>query len=187
MEIPYNSGKNDLFDLLQEETEIKDFATDNSPEPISTDFEEIEPENKPTSEAAAPIDNKPLSKSQCVSNAKSIVDLVDGVACMALPVAYKKRIFGTKARFDLAKELVSKMKRNSNYEPTTEEIKLVDSLTDYTDYINIIELEEDEKALISKPLADVLYKHQKEASPELMLIIALGSVYLPKVLPLIFK
>lgn len=175
----------DLFDILEESTEIKNTLVDNSPKPKITDFtpEVIETDIKP--DAPEP-ENKPLTRSQCNKNAESIVELVDGVGGMILPTVYKKQKFGTLARFEEAKSLY-RSSRTPNFTPTTDEQSLIYLYIDFIDYKEELPLSDTEKQTISKPLGEVLFKHQKEASPEVMLMMAIASVYAPKVIPLIFK
>ncbi len=185
----------DLIKILEQPTEIKN-QLENAPEP---NFQHFEPEKEPEPEVKnndfdflndrLKDDNnesKPLTLSECKLNADAIIDLVDGVACSTFPILYKKRLFGNSTNYQEAKDLAEKLKINKNVEITEDELKIIRKLEDYKEYRALLELQDDEKELIAKPLSQVLYKHQKQASPETLLMIAVGTVYLPKILPLIF-
>lgn len=186
MKIP-NSPDGDLFDILEESTEVKNTLIDDSPKPDITDFAPVVVESETETKTEAPEpENKPLTRSQCNKNAESIVELVDGVGGMILPSVYKKQKFGTVAKFEEAKSLW-RSSRTPNFSPTPDEQILIDKYVDFIDYKDELPLTDPEKETIAKPLGEVLFKHQKEASPEVMLMIAVASVYMPKVIPLIFK
>ena len=181
MNIPEHSDDS-LLQLLIQPTEDKTIIEANAPQPDLNDFEpEIKPEPTPEIET----ENKPLTRAACKTSANGIVDLIDGTASLMLPSIYKKRLFGTKQKFNEAKALSRKSRNNIQ---TVDEVEqaLIDKYHDYIDYVDDLPIDGDEKELISKPLADVLFKHQKTASPEMMLVIAVATVYLPKTLPLIF-
>ncbi len=182
-----DSPTGDLFDILEESTEIKNTLVDDSPKPDIGDFTPVivENESEPKTDTPEP-ENKPLTRNQCNKNAESIVELVDGVGGMILPSVYKKQKFGSVAKFEEAKSLW-RSSRTPNFTPSAPEQTLIDLYVDFIDYKDELPLTDDEKGTIAKPLGEVLYKHQKEASPEVMLLIAVASVYAPKVIPLIFK
>jgi len=176
-----------LLNILETPTENKD-SRDISPEPNKNDFEP-EVKNEPVfinENIENNLDeNKILSLNECKLNADAIVDLVDGVAVSTFPMLYKKRLLGSNQNYLEAKELADKLRIDKNATITEDELKIIKKLENYNEYRSLIELQDDEKELIAKPLSQVLYKHQKQASPETMLMIAVGTVYLPKLLPII--
>ncbi len=181
MNIPQNDNDG-LLELLVQPTEDKTIIEANAPEPNLNDFE---PEIKPEKVEPVPEEPSTLTLAQCRKSANGMVDLMDGTVSLVLPSVYKKRLFATKQKFNEAKMLARKYR--NNIQPVDEnEQDLIDKYHDYLDYVDDLPIEDDEKELIAKPLADVLFKHQKTMSPEFSLVIAVATVYLPKTLPLIF-
>lgn len=186
MNIP-ESTNDSLLELLIQPTEVKDTVTavtvpvnkdDFEPEPKQ---EEIKPETPENNE------EKPMTKADSIDLAVSVVDLIDAGGELALCKIKQKQVFGgSNKKFNEAKELARKA-RKKDFEPTEDEQILIDLYEDYRDYEITTPLEPKEKDMISKPLAEVLFKYQQKGSPETKLLMAVGIVYVPKILPLIFK
>lgn len=184
MDIPeFNTNTSDgLLELLIQPTEVKDTSTVNIPY-NPNDFDSVV-EDDPIKEV--PDVDKPMTEKDSLELAESIVDLVDAGGELALSRIKKKQLFANNKIFNEAKELYRKA-RKKDYEPTEDEQILIDLYEDYRDYEADLPLEPKEKEMISKPLSEVLFKYQQKGSPEGKLLMAVGIVYVPKILPLIFK
>lgn len=185
----------DLFERLSQATDIKFEPANPGGDPGSvndTDFVEVnqndfapEPEPILQETPAEPAIKQPFS--YYLAEAKVWVDFMDSTSKMYLPNLYRKKYFTPDEYFEGKKLLERAWDKTKPIieELTPREIYLLEKMKALQEYEADLPFSLEAKEMITQPLAQVLSQNQANISPMTNLIIAIGIVCAPKVLPLL--
>lgn len=196
-------GTVEFFDLksqLDQPTEAKDFKKKEEEtekveaKPNSDDFDGgIPNQEEPKPEETAAAEQQPESKYELSyeEQAKIVIGTLDAVGTLALPPAYKKKIFSKEElkkftecnAFHILKESGSTAGKE-----IPEDLKeIYPKFKKYLKLAENVEFSPDESKSLIVPLAGVFEKYQIKAGPEISLIMAALMVMAPRLSPLFFE
>jgi len=192
-----------LIDILKEEPEFKadpnikpetsDFQepvqteqpiTTEPPktEPNPTDFEPPQAQPNPLFEPPQRKVKPRLSEKEYEESAEMTIMLFDGTQTLILPYLYQKSIF-TREETRKLKELNERYKK-PEVDLSEEDQKLLAKYHDYKELSDNVPFTEQEIELLKNPLAKVYSKYNIHVGPELLLLGAVTTVIVPRLLPL---
>lgn len=177
--------------IIQEDT-VETFEESKTPEFDASDFDFSKiSENSESSK----IDEKeqeptpePVSLDQLRKEAAATIEFLGNLGSLLLPVMYRKELF-SKEEYDRAKVLIDKYSGKSDSDETlSEPDKIIyRKMLDYKIQVDSIPFSDEEIRLCSEPLAEIMQKYKKRASPELRLLFAFGTVMVPRFFPFFMK
>jgi hypothetical protein len=153
----------------------------SNPEINHSDFE-----TPPIAEPLPPVAvEKPrLTENEYRMSAEMTVALFDGLQSLTLPMLYQARIY-TEDEKKLLKIVKEKNSQSSGeVEYTEDEQKLLAKYMQVEELKNMVPFEEKERELLINPLAQIYSKYNVQIGPEFLLLTALFTISLPRVLPL---
>lgn len=198
MKIP---GEVDLLQQLSEitekkpETNITEAEIIQEPEkakinPDDFDYNNINDVGKEPIPSAEPIEVNPIEPpptfEQFKDEARALVGFFGGISCMFLPTLYRNKLL-SKEEYILAKQLLKRIKKDRNAETafSPKEWDIYEKILQLEEYEETLPLSEKETESIAQPLAELMQKYGKKTSPEMRLLFAIGTVYIPRTLVLI--
>ncbi len=189
---PKDIDTSDLITQLEQATAPKSEGPASiddieGPKPDKKDFEPEQPRD-PLPSPTEPVKTEPpMSKEE---QARLMVGFVDGLDVLILPWAYQKTIFtdSERARLtDLKRKIGNAGSKQEGLQLDAKETELYSKYSDYTEITKNIPFDDKESSMLIETLAAVMKKYNKDMGPEGLFLGALGTVMLPRLMPLFTK
>ncbi|MFZ4398870.1 MAG: hypothetical protein ACOYO1_02455 [Bacteroidales bacterium] len=157
--------------------------------PSDFDYDKINEIAQEPAIKAEQIQEKPATPpptfEQYKDEARALVGFISGMSCLFLPTLYRRKLL-SKDEYIKGKTLLKRIKRDKNAETefSSDEWDIYEKLLMLDEYEDSLPLDEKETETIAQPLAECMQKWGKKTSPEMRLLFAFGTVFIPRSLVL---
>jgi len=172
----------DLLKVLSEGTEAKSETDINQ-----DDFKEQGPEIDESNFSARQLEPEIIQEEKQIlsfeDQAKLYIAFMDNSGSLFLPPMYQKRMFRGEL-FNKYKDLKYKMAVHPEESILPEEKPVYEKMILYKELVEGVPFTKEEINIMQPPLAAFLKKHNMKSSAEILLMIAVGQVIVPRLMPL---